>query len=94
MPTYDYKCSRCGEQFEVVQSMKDPHLTKCEKCGNESLVRLIGGGGVIFKGSGFYQTDYKNSGENKGSVSSTPDKKADSKPAAEKPSQSTPPKKD
>ena len=58
MPTYDYKCSQCDNEFEEIQSMKDALLTKCPTCGNETLVRLIGGGGVIFKGSGFYQTDY------------------------------------
>lgn len=61
MPTYDYKCDSCGHQFEVYQSMKDDKLTKCPLCGKETLKRLIGtGGGLIFKGSGFYLTDYKN----------------------------------
>lgn len=80
MPTYDYKCTHCGNLFETVQSMKDPLLTRCSKCGNDTLVRLIGGGGVIFKGSGFYQTDYKNSGEKTGT---SPDKKTETKPAAD-----------
>ncbi len=62
MPTYDYSCSRCGEDFEAFQSMKDAPLTTCPKCGKKGGVkRQIGGGaGLIFKGTGFYITDYKN----------------------------------
>ncbi len=61
MPTYEYECETCGHQFEVVQSMKDPRLTKCPKEGCPGPVhRKIGrGAGIIFKGSGFYQTDYR-----------------------------------
>jgi putative FmdB family regulatory protein len=61
MPTYEYECLTCGHQFEVVQSMKDPHLTDCPQPGCEGKVRRkIGrGAGIIFKGSGFYQTDYR-----------------------------------
>lgn len=61
MPTYDYKCSSCGETYELFQSMKDKPKKKCRNCGKNTAVRLIGGGsGLIFKGSGFYITDYKN----------------------------------
>jgi putative FmdB family regulatory protein len=61
MPTYEYECLTCGHQFEVVQSMKDPHLTDCPQPGCTGKVRRkIGrGAGIIFKGSGFYQTDYR-----------------------------------
>lgn len=61
MPTYDYECQSCGHKFEVRQSMKDPHLTDCPKEGCAGPVkRLIGlGSGLIFKGSGFYITDYR-----------------------------------
>lgn len=60
MPTYDYKCKACSHQFEHFQSMKDAPLRKCPKCGKPALERLIGtGAAVIFKGSGFYQTDYR-----------------------------------
>ncbi len=61
MPTYDYRCNDCEHEFEAYQSMKDDKLTVCPNCGKNTLVRLIGtGGGLIFKGSGFYLTDYKN----------------------------------
>ena len=60
MPTYQYQCSACDHEFEILQSMKDAKLKKCPKCGKLKLNRLIGtGSGIIFKGSGFYQTDYK-----------------------------------
>lgn len=61
MPTYDYVCSACGHRFEEFQSMTAALLKKCPACKKQKLERLIGAGaGVIFKGSGFYQTDYKN----------------------------------
>lgn len=60
MPTYEYACPKCGHQFEQFQSMRDEPLKKCPKCGKTGVKRLIGGGaGLIFKGSGFYITDYK-----------------------------------
>jgi putative FmdB family regulatory protein len=62
MPTYDYKCDACGHAFEQVQSIKADSLKKCPECGKQKLRRLIGtGGGFIFKGSGFYITDYRDS---------------------------------
>ena len=61
MPTYEYKCDNCGHTFEEFQSMIDAPLEKCPKCGGK-IQRLIGAGaGLIFKGSGFYLTDYKKS---------------------------------
>ena len=60
MPTYQYECSACGHAFEELQSMTEPKLKKCPQCGKLKLSRLIGSGaGLIFKGSGFYSTDYK-----------------------------------
>lgn len=60
MPTYDYECSKCGHTFEKFQSIKDPAVRKCPSCGRNSVKRLIGtGAGIIFKGSGFYITDYR-----------------------------------
>lgn len=68
MPTYEYLCQECGQEFEAFQSMKDDPLTDCQLCGAESAVkRKIGrGAGIIFKGSGFYETDFK---DRKGSPS-------------------------
>jgi putative FmdB family regulatory protein len=61
MPTYEYKCLDCGHRFDVFQNMSDKPLTCCEKC-NGAVKRLIGSGaGIIFKGTGFYCTDYKKS---------------------------------
>lgn len=71
MPTYDYRCETCGETFEHFQSMKEDALKSC-LCGkNGEVVRLISnGGGIIFKGSGFYVTDYKkSSGSSEGNSS-------------------------
>jgi putative FmdB family regulatory protein len=60
MPTYDYECDACGHTFEEWQSFKDEPLTKCPACKKKKLRRLFGGGAaVIFKGSGFYETDYR-----------------------------------
>ncbi len=60
MPTYEYACRACDEVIEVVQSMRDAPLVLCPKCGESGLKRLIGrGAGIIFKGTGFYETDYK-----------------------------------
>ena len=59
MPTYDYKCNSCQHRFEILQSMNDEVLKLCPKCKKNDLERLIGAGsGLIFKGSGFYITDY------------------------------------
>ena len=60
MPTYDYKCKACGHEFELYQSMTESSKRKCPACGKNALERLIGtGAAVLFKGSGFYQTDYR-----------------------------------
>jgi len=61
MPTYDYQCDDCGHRFEQFQKMSDAPVKTCPKCGGK-VSRLIGtGAAVIFKGSGFYSTDYGNS---------------------------------
>ena len=60
MPTYDYLCDGCGHEFELFQSINDPLKRKCPECGKLKLRRLFGSGAaVVFKGSGFYQTDYR-----------------------------------
>ena len=62
MPTYDYRCDACGHVFEHFQAISSPLLRKCPACGKPKLKRLIGaGGGLLFKGSGFYITDYRSS---------------------------------
>lgn len=67
MPTYDYRCSSCGHEFEEFQSMSAKALVKCPECGKNSLERLIGiGAGVLFKGGGFYETDYRSESYKKG----------------------------
>lgn len=72
MPTYDYACKNCGHRFEAFQSMRDDQLTTCPQCATESLQRLIGAGaGLVFKGSGFYLTDYKKSGSTPATASSS-----------------------
>jgi putative FmdB family regulatory protein len=75
MPTYDYECTACGHRFDELQSFSAPPLTKCPKCKKNKLVRLFGGGGaVIFKGTGFYETDYRRAGEkaDKGEAAEAP----------------------
>jgi putative FmdB family regulatory protein len=60
MPTYEYKCTACGHAFEQFQSMTAPPVKRCPQCGKAKVKRLLGtGAGVIFKGSGFYTTDYR-----------------------------------
>ncbi len=63
MPTYDYKCPKCGTVFEVVHKMSERHVAKCPKCGTKAERQLSGGHGIVFKGTGFYETDYKRKGE-------------------------------
>src|SRR5262247_4008861 len=60
MPTYEYRCGACSHEFEEFQSITAPVKRKCPKCGKSKLERLIGtGAGIIFKGGGFYETDYR-----------------------------------
>ncbi|GAX59946.1 FmdB family regulatory protein [Candidatus Scalindua japonica] len=60
MPTYDYECNACNHTFELFQSITAKHIRKCPECGELKVKRLIGAGStIIFKGSGFYQTDYR-----------------------------------
>jgi len=76
MPTYDYQCQDCGHEMEAFHSMKADPLTDCPACGKPALKRKIGrGAGIIFKGSGFYQTDYKN---DKGSTAKPETSKSES----------------
>jgi putative FmdB family regulatory protein len=82
MPTYDYLCTDCGHTFEEFQQMSDPLLTECPDC-NGTLKRLIGAGaGLIFKGSGFYITDYKKGNGQDKSKESKPKETPKEKPKA------------
>jgi putative FmdB family regulatory protein len=104
MPTYEYACEKCGRNFEFFQSMKDKPLTVCPKevCGGKrwgkgKVKRLLGtGAGLIFKGSGFYITDYRSDGykaaAKKESEGSKPAATTESKPAAAKPVEAPKPK--
>lgn len=93
MPTYQYECKKCGHDFEKFQSMNDRPLRSCPKCKGR-IKRLIGGGaGIIFKGSGFYTTDYRSDNyksaikkekEPASSTASSSDKKTGSTPAKSK----------
>ena len=93
MPTYEYVCDACKHDFEEMQSFSDEPLTKCPKCKKKKLRRLFGtGASIIFKGSGFYETDYRSesykAGEKAESDATKPaadtktDAKTDAKPAA------------
>lgn len=69
MPTYDYECTACDHQFELFQGINDPVKRKCPECGRLKLRRLIGpGAAIVFKGSGFYQTDYRSESYKKGAA--------------------------
>lgn len=59
MPTYEYRCPKCGNDFEKFQKMSDEPVAECPKCGEPAERRLSGGAGLLFKGSGFYITDYR-----------------------------------
>lgn len=65
MPTYEYRCTKCKHEFEVFQKMSAKPAGKCPKCGGKPERLLSGGGGLVFKGTGFYITDYKRAGEKK-----------------------------
>src|SRR4051812_27389112 len=93
MPTYEYQCENCGHRFEKFQSIKAPAIRKCPECGKNTVKRLLGtGAGIIFKGSGFYTTDYRSesyksdakSDSGGGSSETKTDAKTESKPAESK----------
>lgn len=92
MPTYEYLCEKCDGAFEIVQSMRDPSLKECpkllcrqKKWGHGKVKRQIGrGGGLIFKGSGFYITDYRSDSYREGAKKDAPAAPATDKPATGK----------
>ena len=92
MPTYEYRCPACGTDFEKFQKMSDPPVAECPGCGAAAERRISGGSGLLFKGSGFYITDYRGEGYKKaaeaekgggGAASPPPASGGDAKPAAE-----------
>ena len=89
MPTYDYQCQYCGHNWELFQSMKDSPVKSCPKCKKRKAKRLLGlGSGIIFKGTGFYETDYKNNGGSKKNESSDDLKSSDSSKSSDSPKSS------
>lgn len=73
MPTYEYVCDACSHQFEKYQPITSSPIRKCPACGKRKVRRLLGtGAGIIFKGSGFYQTDYRSDGYRKAAAAEGP----------------------
>ncbi len=72
MPTYGYRCPTCGHDYDRVQKISDLTRAKCPECGTPGERIISGGVGVVFKGSGFYETDYKRAGESKDKGESAP----------------------
>lgn len=87
MPTYDYVCDGCGHEFELFHSIKDEPKKQCPECGKK-LRRLIGpGAAIVFKGSGFYTTDYRSESYKKDAAADKPAAAASGEKAADKPSE-------
>lgn len=96
MPTYVYRCKACAHEFEELQKFSDEPLKVCPNCQKPQLVRIIGGAGLVFKGSGFYLTDYKNKSisESKPSPKTTDKAEKKGEAKAEKKDETTPSKPD
>ena len=103
MPTYTYRCKSCGNEFDELQRITEAPLVRCPSCNKDTLIRIIGGGGgLVFKGSGFYLTDYKKkssspatseaskTSEKKESVPSVKEKKTETKVEGPKESKEKP----
>src|SRR3954453_16613254 len=92
MPTYEYECEGCGHRFDEFQSFKDETLKKCPACSEEKLRRLFGtGAAILFKGSGFYETDYRSDSYKKAAkADQEKSNESTSKPAPAANAESTP----
>jgi len=89
MPTYEYKCNKCGHLFEQLQSITSKSSRKCPRCGKLALKRLIGtGAGLIFKGSGFYATDYRSENYKESAKKEKPEKTSEKKETIATPAKS------
>ena len=93
MPTYQYQCKNCGHELEELQSFMEPALVRCPKCNTDNLARVMGSGaGLIFKGSGFYLTDYKKEAKSSSTNGSTKEEKKPEKKDGTPPTTSSDPK--
>ncbi len=91
MPTYDYECKACGHTFEKFQSITAPSVRKCPECGKLKVKRLIGtGAGIIFKGSGFYETDYRSDSYKKAAEKDKPSSEKSTDKSSDKSSDKSP----
>ena len=90
MPTYQYRCSKCGHEFELFQYITDKPVSKCSKCGGKVERLISGGSGVLFKGSGFYITDYRSESYKKAAKADNPKKAISSEKSKKSSSESTP----
>ncbi len=79
VPIYEYRCARCGHEFELIQKVSDPPVKKCEKCKGRA-ERLISSPAIQFKGSGWYVTDYARKGQSEASAESSKETESSSKP--------------
>ena len=87
MPIYEYRCEKCNHTLEAIQKMSDAPLTECPECGTASLIKLMSAAGFQLKGTGWYQTDFKNSGKKPEAVK--PEAAKDTKETKEAPSTTT-----
>lgn len=83
MPIYEYKCAQCGHRLEAIQKMSDDPLTECPACGRAELKRLLSAAGFQLKGSGWYATDFKNSGRKKEQKTDTGEKSSGDKSSSD-----------
>ncbi len=88
MPIYEYRCTKCGHRFEVIQKVNDAHISKCEKCKGKA-ERLISSPAIQFKGSGWYITDYARKGQSDQSDPSSKSGSSESSGSSEKTSESS-----